>query len=233
MRCCRAARRFLHRSTSQGAGWPRQGPGEGWIGTGASTKAMMRASPTPVSMIPFGASFRFPTISPSKERSPRDNPGGTSNGFYPGGIGWYRMHLTAGPDWTGRRIILTLDGVMMRSTVFFNGTEVATNPYGYLGTIVDVTAHVRPGADNVIAVRADNARMPSGRWVHRRRDQSRRVARRARSGPSHARRQLGQGPYRPIGCKRNWSRSTRSVIRVPTSAQSRCKRFLSMRLGER
>ena len=93
-----------------------------------------------------------------------DNPGGAASGFYPGGVGWYRLHLDTRAAWRGRRVLLMLDGVMMRSTVFVNGVEVGANPYGYLGTTVDITAHVDLDRPMLIAVRADNDRQPSSRW---------------------------------------------------------------------
>lgn len=93
-----------------------------------------------------------------------DNPGSIQNGFYPAGVGWYRKALGWRPEWEGQRVIVTFDGIMMRSDVYVNGERLGGRNYGYLGVEVDVTDALVPGGDNVIAVRADNEQVPSGRW---------------------------------------------------------------------
>lgn len=93
-----------------------------------------------------------------------NNPTGRRGGYFPGGIGWYRKVLEWDQTWEGRRLIITFDGVMMRSDFFVNGERVAGRPYGYLGFTVDITDYVTPGEKIFLAVRADNVNMPSGRW---------------------------------------------------------------------
>ena len=70
-----------------------------------------------------------------------DNLSGTGGGFLPGGVGWYRKHFNPGES--------HLLGV---------------RPLGYSSFSYDITPYLRPGRDNVIAVRVDNAELPNTRW---------------------------------------------------------------------
>ena len=90
------------------------------------------------------------------------NPCGASGGALPGGIGWYRKHLTV--DEPAEKMYICFDGVYMNSTVYINGTELGTRPYGYSTFWYDITPYVKAGQDNVIAVRVDNSRQPNCRW---------------------------------------------------------------------
>ncbi|MCR5570960.1 MAG: glycoside hydrolase family 2, partial [Bacteroidales bacterium] len=91
-----------------------------------------------------------------------DNPSTPGGGALPGGIGWYRKHFPT-PD--ADRIAVEFDGVFMNSTVYVNGHEVGTRPYGYSSFSYDISPFVAPtGEDNVIAVRCDNAEQPNSRW---------------------------------------------------------------------
>ncbi|WP_371667726.1 DUF4982 domain-containing protein [Streptomyces sp. NBC_00289] len=102
----------------------------------------------------------------SIEQTPTTEHGTTSGtGFFPGGLGWYRIAFTLPPALAGRRISVEFDGVYMDSTVYCNGTEVGRHPYGYTGFAFDLTGllHADGTARNVIAVRVQN-RLPSSRW---------------------------------------------------------------------
>ena len=59
-----------------------------------------------------------------------DNPSGTGGGALPGGIGWYRKSFSLSPEHTGKEIFIDFDGAYMNSTVFINGHELGTRPYG-------------------------------------------------------------------------------------------------------
>ena len=54
-------------------------------------------------------------------------------------------------------------GVYMNSTVWVNGTQVGTHPYGYTPFSFDITDYVKVGEDNVITVKVDH-QTPSSRW---------------------------------------------------------------------
>ena len=92
-----------------------------------------------------------------------DNPSGTGGGALPGGIGWYRKTFTFTPSMKGKQVYIDFDGVYMNSTVYINGHELGTRPYGYASFSYDLTPWLRPGK-NVVAVRVDNSEQPNSRW---------------------------------------------------------------------
>ncbi len=79
------------------------------------------------------------------------------------GIGWYRKHFTAPELKPGEQLAIDFDGAMSDSTIYLNGQEIGGWPYGYTSFRVDLTPHVKPGAENVLAVRLDN-KPNSSRW---------------------------------------------------------------------
>lgn len=99
-----------------------------------------------------------------------ENPSTPGGGALPGGIGWYRKTFTVpefGKDIDGKplkRYNVEFDGVFMNSTVWVNGVELGTRPYGYSSFCYDITAYLHPGEQNTIAVRCDNAEQPNSRW---------------------------------------------------------------------
>ena len=93
-----------------------------------------------------------------------DNLSGTGGGFLPGGVGWYRKHFNPGESLDGRHIFLDFDGAYMNSGVYVNGHLLGLRPLGYSSFSYDITPYLRPGRDNVIAVRVDNAELPNTRW---------------------------------------------------------------------
>ncbi|MES2442974.1 MAG: glycoside hydrolase family 2 TIM barrel-domain containing protein [Pseudomonadota bacterium] len=87
-----------------------------------------------------------------------------SGAFLPTGIAWYRKRFTLPESTRGKRIFIEFDGVMERSGVWVNGFHVGHRPNGYAGFRYEITGQVRPGAANVMAVRADTAMQPASRW---------------------------------------------------------------------
>lgn len=79
------------------------------------------------------------------------------------GAGWYRRSLSLPSDLKGKKVLLTFDGAMSHARVYVNGSEVGYWPYGYNTFVLDITKQVRPGTDNVLAVRLDN-KHESSRW---------------------------------------------------------------------
>ena len=73
------------------------------------------------------------------------------------GVGWYRRNVSMAPDDEGKSIFLDIDGAMSYAAVWLNGNLVGGWPYGYASFRLDVTAHMRPGDDNLLAIRLDNA----------------------------------------------------------------------------
>ena len=92
-----------------------------------------------------------------------NSPGGSSNGFLDGGIGWYRKTFTVDQASASQRIFVDFDGVYMNSEVWINGTSLGTRPYGYSSFEYELTPYVHFGATNVVAVRVNN-NQPNSRW---------------------------------------------------------------------
>ncbi|MFI6435858.1 glycoside hydrolase family 2 TIM barrel-domain containing protein [Streptomyces sp. NPDC050759] len=102
----------------------------------------------------------------SIELAPTTENGTTSGtGFFPGGLGWYRLAFTLPPALSGKRISVEFDGVYMDAYVYCNGTEAGRHPYGYTGFALDLTdlLHTDGTTENVLAVKVQN-RLPSSRW---------------------------------------------------------------------
>ena len=93
----------------------------------------------------------------------KENPSGTGGGALPGGIGWYRKTFTLPADAKGKEVYIDFDGAYMNATVYINGHELGTRPYGYASFSYNLTPWLRKG-ENVVAVRVDNAEQPNSRW---------------------------------------------------------------------
>ena len=79
------------------------------------------------------------------------------------GVAWYRKHFVVPASDAGRRVYLDIDGAMSHATVWLNGKQVGAWPYGYTSFRVDLTAQLKVGQDNVLAIRVDNP-ADSSRW---------------------------------------------------------------------
>ncbi|MEJ7693756.1 glycoside hydrolase family 2 TIM barrel-domain containing protein [Daejeonella sp.] len=91
-----------------------------------------------------------------------DNASGWRGAYLPGGIGWYRKNF----DWKkkpGQHLFIQFDGVYMNSEVWINGHRLGKRPYGYISFQYDLTPYLKD-SNNSIAIRADNSKLPSGRW---------------------------------------------------------------------
>ncbi|MEM6315186.1 MAG: glycoside hydrolase family 2 TIM barrel-domain containing protein, partial [Planctomycetota bacterium] len=80
--------------------------------------------------------------------------GEARNGFYRGGIGWYRRNLDLRHDPT-RTVRLRFDGVFRDATVFLNGSLLAQNRGGYTDFECDLTPLLHADGDNQLVVRVD------------------------------------------------------------------------------
>lgn len=89
--------------------------------------------------------------------------GEAESGYLPGGTGWYRKNFTVDSSAEGKRIRIDFGGVYMNSTIWVNGHEVGSHPYGYTPFSFDITDYVNYGGDNVITVKV-NHQTPSSRW---------------------------------------------------------------------
>ncbi|MEI8341359.1 MAG: glycoside hydrolase family 2 TIM barrel-domain containing protein [Verrucomicrobiota bacterium] len=89
----------------------------------------------------------------------KDGQDGGDN--YYRGPGWYRrnLHLDAGV--AGKSLFLKFDGAALVTEVFVNGQPAGTHKGAFGAFCFDVTSLLKPGADNEIAVRVDNAKNPA------------------------------------------------------------------------
>ncbi|MFY0626712.1 MAG: DUF4982 domain-containing protein [Reichenbachiella sp.] len=88
-----------------------------------------------------------------------------STGFVVGGIGWYRKSFVLSPADKGRIIVIMFDGVYNNSTVWINGQELGTRPYGYSTFSYELTDFLKfDGTPNVLAVKVDRSAYVDSRW---------------------------------------------------------------------
>lgn len=89
--------------------------------------------------------------------------GGTHSGFTVGGTGWYRKHFKVDAADAGKYFEILFGGIYMNSDVWINGQHLGFHPYGYSSIYYDLTPYIKPGAENVLAVRVRNEGVTS-RW---------------------------------------------------------------------
>ena len=78
-------------------------------------------------------------------------------------IGWYRREFDFNPEWKGKRIYITFDGIYRDATIIVNGVFFDRHLSGYVGITLDITDHLFENEKNSIAVRVD-ATSPEGWW---------------------------------------------------------------------
>ena len=94
----------------------------------------------------------------------KDAPGGSGEGFFPGGVGWYRKTFHAPAEWKGKRVSVEFDGVYRDAVVYLNGHKLGAHAYGYTAFSFDMTTELSLESANVLAVRVDNSAQPNSRW---------------------------------------------------------------------
>ncbi|HLL65683.1 MAG TPA: RICIN domain-containing protein [Micromonosporaceae bacterium] len=73
-------------------------------------------------------------------------------------ITWYRKRFTLPASQAGSKVLIEFEGIRQAATVFVNGTQVGLYEAGVTPFGFDITNAVRFGAENVIAVKADNTK---------------------------------------------------------------------------
>lgn len=76
------------------------------------------------------------------------------------GHAWYRKRFVVPAALAGQRVVLHFEGLMGRSKVWVNGRLLKAHFGGYLPCIVDVSAAVAYGQDNLVSVWVDNSDDP-------------------------------------------------------------------------
>ena len=97
----------------------------------------------------------FTTAAPAEQES----------GYVLGGTGWYRKSFTLSEELKGKQVSIDFDGVYMNATVYLNGKQLGTHPYGYSPFSFELPADslYYGGQENVLAVKVDH-KQPSSRW---------------------------------------------------------------------
>ncbi len=76
------------------------------------------------------------------------------------GIGWYRKLFNVPTLSGGQRVFLEFEGAMQVAKVWVNGRPAGEHVGGYTGFVFDVTDLVRPGEQNLVAIRLDDTNSP-------------------------------------------------------------------------
>lgn len=71
-------------------------------------------------------------------------------------IVWYRKHFRLPADAKGRKVFIEFEGARQGIDLYVNGHLVGQHENGVMAFGFDLTAFVKPGKENVIAVRIDN-----------------------------------------------------------------------------
>jgi beta-galactosidase len=87
-----------------------------------------------------------------------------SGGWLPSGVAWYRKEIALPAEVKDKRVWVEFDGIMANSDVWLNGRHLGRRPNGYVSFRYDVTPHVKPGAKNLLVVKADTSAQPASRW---------------------------------------------------------------------
>jgi beta-galactosidase len=91
-------------------------------------------------------------------------PTAAGGGYAWSGVVTYRKRFQVPENWRGQSVQLEFEGVYMNAEVSINGQLAALHPYGYTSFIVDLTPHLRYGAENELIVVANNSAQPNSRW---------------------------------------------------------------------
>jgi beta-galactosidase len=97
------------------------------------------------------------------DRQP-DAASGAGGGYFPGLNLVYEKTLPTDPDWRGRRVWLTFEGIYQMAEIRINGRLAGRQHYGYTTFHVDATPHLRRAGDNQIKVLVSNTAQPNSRW---------------------------------------------------------------------
>ncbi|MCG8578985.1 MAG: DUF4982 domain-containing protein [Bacteroidales bacterium] len=94
----------------------------------------------------------------------KNHPMGPTCGYLPAGTGFYRKTIAVPTEWKGQHVRIAFDGVFMNSTVWANGKELGTRPYGWISFAYDISDLVLNSDSITFSVRVDNQLQPAARW---------------------------------------------------------------------
>ncbi len=85
-------------------------------------------------------------------------------GYLPGGIGWYRKSFVAPKNLKGEKVYISFDGIYNNSEVWINEKYLGKRPNGYISFQYDLTPWLKPGQENLVAVKVDHTLFGDSRW---------------------------------------------------------------------
>ncbi len=71
-------------------------------------------------------------------------------------VGAYRRTLEAPAEWSGKTVLLRIGTAAHYAEVFLNGKKIAEHRCGYTAFTVDLSEGIRPGEENVLAIKVDS-----------------------------------------------------------------------------
>lgn len=74
-------------------------------------------------------------------------------------VGFYRKRFTAPAVKAGERVMLHFEGVLFGAEVWLNGTRIGSHIGGFTEFEFDVTGSLKPGAENILAVKVTKKRV--------------------------------------------------------------------------
>ena len=93
-----------------------------------------------------------------------DKTASSGTGYLPGGIAWYRLHITPNKEWEGKRISICFDGIYKNSRVWCNSYYLGERPNGYISFQYDITEQFSFDRENIISVFVDRTELADSRW---------------------------------------------------------------------
>lgn len=71
-------------------------------------------------------------------------------------VSGYRKTIYAEPEWQGKRVLLTFEGVAHYAEVFLNGEKIGEHYSGYTAFTLDLSDSLRYGEANILVVKVDS-----------------------------------------------------------------------------
>lgn len=84
--------------------------------------------------------------------------------YLPTGIGWYRKTFKVEKKPDPANYYIYFDGVMNNSEVWINGNYLGKRPNGHISFYYDMTEHIKPGSENILAVKVDHSLFADSRF---------------------------------------------------------------------
>ena len=96
------------------------------------------------------------------ERS-KDAISGASSGFFPGGRAFYSRSIDVPESWTGKSVLLDIDGAYENAEVTLNDEPLGVHPYGYTPWQISLDDVIIPGENNTLEIDTRDVQ-PNCRW---------------------------------------------------------------------